>query len=43
MTPGAQIRCSVMLGDNLEGRGGVGGGKEVQEEGDLCIAMADSC
>ena len=42
MMPGAQIRCSVMLADNLEGWGGVGGGKEVQEGGDICIAMADS-
>ena len=43
MMPGAQIRCSVVLGDNLEGWDGVGGGKEVQEGGDICIAMADSC
>ena len=29
-----------MLCDHLDG---VGGGKEVQEGGDICIAMADSC
>ena len=32
-----------MLWDNLEGVNGVGGGKEVQEGGDICIPMADSC
>ena len=32
-----------VLCDNLEGWDGVGGGKEVQEGGDVCIAMADSC
>ena len=32
-----------MLCDNLEGWDGVGGGREVQEEGDICIPMADSC
>ena len=32
-----------MLCDNLEGWVGVGGGKEVQEGGDICIPMADSC
>ena len=31
-----------MLCDNLEGRDGVGGGKEVQEGGDMCVLMADS-
>ena len=31
-----------MLCDNLEGRGGVGGGKEVQEGGNKCILMTDS-
>ena len=30
-----------MLCDNLED--GVGGGREVQEGGDICIPMADSC
>ena len=32
-----------MLGDNLEGWDGMGGGREVQEGGDICIHMADSC
>ena len=32
-----------MVCDNLEGFDGVGGGKEVQEGGDVCIPMADSC
>ena len=31
-----------MLGDNLEGWDGMGGGREVQEGGDICILMADS-
>ena len=31
-----------MLCDNLEGCDGVGGGREVQEEEDICIPMADS-
>ena len=29
--------------DNLEGWGGVGGGREIQEGGDVCIPMTDSC
>ena len=29
--------------DNLEGWDGAGGGKKVQEGGDICIPMADSC
>ena len=29
--------------NNLEGWVGEGGGKEAQEEGDVCIPMADSC
>ena len=29
--------------DNSEGRDGVGGGREVQERGDVCIPVADSC
>ena len=29
--------------DNLEGWDGVGGGREVQEGGDICIPMTDSC
>ena len=31
-----------MFCDNLEGRDGVGGGREVHKE-DICIIMADSC
>ena len=34
---------NLVLCDSLEGRGGVGGGREVQEVGDICILMADSC
>ena len=30
-------------GDNLDGWNGVAGGREVQEGGDICIPMADSC
>ena len=29
--------------DNLEGWDEVGGGREVQEGGDVCIPMADLC
>ena len=32
-----------MFCDNLEGWDGLGVGKEVQERGDVCIPMADSC
>ena len=32
-----------LLCDNLEGWLGVGGGREVQKGGDICIPMADSC
>ena len=32
-----------MLCDDLEGWGGMGGGREGQEGGDICIHMADSC
>ena len=28
---------------NLEGWGGEGDGREVQEGGDICISLADSC
>ena len=31
-----------VLCDNLEGWGGEGGGKEIQEWGDTCMSMADS-
>ena len=33
----------LKLYDNLVGWGGVEGGREVLEEGDICIPMADSC
>ena len=33
----------MVLCADLEGCDGVGGGREVQEEGDICIPMADSC
>ena len=32
-----------MLCDNLEGWGRVEGGRKVQEGGDICILMVDSC
>ena len=32
-----------MFSDNLEGWDGVGGEKEFQEGGDICIPMADPC
>ena len=31
-----------MLHDNLEGLDGVGGGRQVQEGGGICILIADS-
>ena len=31
-----------MLCENMEGWGGMGGWREVQEEGDMCMLMADS-
>ena len=31
------------LCDNLQGRDGVGGGREAQKGGDICIPMADPC
>ena len=34
---------STQCFDDLEGWGGVGSGREVQEGGDICILMADSC
>ena len=33
----------LLLCDNLEGWDGVGGQREVQEGGDICIPMADLC
>ena len=38
VTQGAQELC-----DKLEGWGGVGAGREVQEGGNIGIPMADSC
>ena len=32
-----------MLCDNLEGSDGKGSVKDVQEGGDICMPMADSC
>ena len=32
-----------MLCDDLEGGTGVGGGRENQQGGDICIPMAESC
>ena len=32
-----------MLCDNIVGWDGVGGGREVQDGGDICIPVADSC
>ena len=32
-----------MLCDNLVGWDGMGGGREVQEGGDMCVPMADIC
>ena len=31
------------LWDSLEGWGGMEGGRELQEGGDICIPMAESC
>ena len=45
----AKGNCCIKQGaqpwysDNLEGWDRMGGGKEVQEGGDICIPMADSC
>ena len=33
----------LMLCDNLEGWDREAGGREVQEVGDMCISMTDSC
>ena len=41
MTQGAPPRYTLC--DDLEGRGGEGGGRGVQEGGDLCMPVADSC
>ena len=33
----------LVLYNNLEGWGGEGGGRGLQERGDTCIPMANSC
>ena len=33
----------LVLWDNLEGWGGEGAGRGVQDEGDTCTPMVDSC
>ena len=35
--------CSVTLGTSLEGWDGVGGGREFQEGGNMCIRVAGLC
>ena len=37
------LRAQPSARDNLEGCDGEGGGREVQEGGDTCIPVADSC
>ena len=39
--PSSKIYKQQILGP--EGQDGVGDGRQVQEEGDVCILMADSC
>ena len=39
MMQGAQTHCAI---DNLEGWDGVGGGREAQEGGAICLPVADS-
>ena len=34
---------NLLLCDNVAGWSVVGGGKETQERGDICIPLADSC
>ena len=34
---------NLVFCDNLEGWGRVEDGEEVQERGDICLAMTDSC
>ena len=45
--PGGNVLCktevSPMLCESLEGWGGVGGGREIQEGEGICIPMAGSC
>ena len=40
---GLKFRWNPGLCDNLKGWDGLGGGKEVQEGGDVCTPMTDSC
>ena len=37
------VNSYLILYDSLEGWDGVGAGREIQEGGDICISMADSC
>ena len=40
---GSYWELNLVLHDNLDGWDGVGDGREVQEGGDVCITVADSC
>ena len=45
---GGNLLCDAgssnpVLSDKLEGWNGVGSGKEVQDGGDMCVPVADSC
>ena len=42
-TAGGDLTQGAQHSDNLDGCNWVGGGREVQEGGDLCIPMADPC
>ena len=37
------VHTKVVLWDNPEGSGGEGGGRGVQDLGDTCIPVANSC
>ena len=39
--PGGELKPGFC--DNLEGWDGEGGSRQVQERGDICTPMADSC
>ena len=41
--PWAKARCHRALCDSLEEKDGVEIGREVQEGGDICIPITDSC
>ena len=43
MLPVWRRELRLVLCDNLEGWDVVGSGREAQEEGDICISVADSC